>query len=226
MSRPLRTTLVRLTNSLVWRSPARAARKLHGFSLAEHSRMLDMLAAARQTASPARRGLYVRHALDEARHATVFALHSAQIEAARGRPPVGPTRGDTEHLYERLGEVGFLAFVHRGERRGRQQFEGYRDYFTGIGDDKARAMFEAILVDERRHESYSRALLVELAGDERGARRALGRAARWEAWRGWRSAGRFVADRLFTLSMLILLVLVTPLALLVRWRAPVRRGWQ
>jgi rubrerythrin len=215
----MRVALARLTSQVVWRWPRREVRLLRSFARAEASSLLDMVAAARLTSSPARRAAYLRHALDEARHARMFAARADEIDAERGRPVVGVPRVDYEALYERLGEIGFLAFVHRGERRGRRQFEAHRDHFSRIGDARGRALFEVILSDERRHESYTRELLVELAG-QAGARRALRRAAAWEAWRLWRRAGRFVAALLFNIFMTALFVALAPLGIGMRLAAP------
>ena len=119
--------------------------------------------------------------------------------------PLGFVRPDAEDLFERLGEVGFLAFVHRGEQRGRRQFDSYRDHFAHAGDDRMRALFDAVLVDERRHEQYTGTLLREVAGGERAARRALRAAAAWEAWRSWRRAGRALAGVAYVAAMSVAL---------------------
>lgn len=204
---------------LAWRVPGHPARMLQGFARAEQGSMIDLYAAANLTPSPARRALYLRHALDERRHAGMFAHRAAEL----GKP--GPVVADTEQLYERLGEVAFLAFVHLGEARGRAQFEAHRRTCRRLGDMRTVALLEAIDVDEARHERYSRALLVELAGGERAASRALRKARAWEAWRIFRRAGRAVAGRVYALLMLVLFVAIAPLALLVRRVRPARAGW-
>jgi hypothetical protein len=206
--------LARLVTPIVWRVPGHQARKLAGFARAEQGSRIDLYAAARLSPSLARRAAYLRHALDETRHATMFARRADELRRAAGRAPYGPPRADTEQLYARLGELGFLAFVHRGERRGRQQFELYRDHFGRRGDERSRALFEAIISDERRHEDYTRALLVALAGGEAAARRELARAARWQAWRTWRRVGRTVVQPAFALTMTVVYVLLMPLVAL------------
>jgi hypothetical protein len=211
-----RARAARALNRVVWRWPGRGARKLHAFARAEEGSRVDLLLAARRTSSTARRALYLRHALDEARHAFMFARRADELFLTAGRPSLGTPRADGEALFDRLGEVRFLAFVHRGEARGRAQFEAYRDHFAAAGDARTRALFEAIIADERRHEEYTRALLVELAGGERAARRALRWAAAWEAWRAWRRAGRFVAERLFVVTMMALYVVLAPVGLAMR----------
>lgn len=193
--------LLRLVTPLVWRVPGHGARKLFEFARAEQASRLDLLLAARLTPSTARRAAYLRHAADETRHAQMFARRSTELRAASGRGSHGPPIADTEDLFERLGELRFLAFVHRGEARGRAQFELYAKHFAARGDERTAALFGAILVDEQRHESYTRALLVELAGSEAAARGALRRATAWAAWRQWRRAGRALAAVVFAVAM-------------------------
>lgn len=220
------TLLARLLNPIVWRLPGRDARKLFSFARAEHGSMIDLQQAARATASAERASMYLRHASDEARHARMFANRSAELRRARGARSFGHPRADTEDLFDNLGELGFLAFVHRGERRGRAQFEVYRDYFARRGLERNEALFTAIIADEQRHERYTYELLVELAGGEKPAAVALKRSARWEAWRTWRRLGRAVVQPIYGLLMTVLYLVSMPLALLVRVVRPVRAGWR
>jgi len=217
--------LVRLVNPLVWRIPGNHARKLFKFSLAEHGSMLDLSSAANQTLSRERQAAYLRHLLDEKRHAQMFAARSTEIRRKHNLETLGFPNADTEELFKRLGEVRFLAFVHRGERRGRQQFEAYRDWFARHGDNKSRAFFDGIIRDELRHETYTRELLTQLAGSDAAARRELRNAAAWEAWRRWRRLGKFAAEKTYFPLMLLLYMLLTPFAILVRSARPARTGW-
>jgi hypothetical protein len=217
--------LARLVNPVIWRIPGHAARKLFSFSLAEHGSMLDLKAAARLSPCPERRAAYVRHLLDETRHARMFAARCAELRRNDGLPSLGFPQADTEDLFEKLGEVQFLAFVHRGETRGRQQFETYRDWFARRGDDKSRAMFDVIVRDEFRHETYTRELLVKLTGSELLARAELRKAKLWEAWRSWRRAGRFLSEKVYFVFMTLSYLLLPPFALLAMWFRPARTGW-
>ncbi|MFT3767351.1 MAG: ferritin-like domain-containing protein [Minicystis sp.] len=210
---------------IAWRIPGHAARMLHGFARAEQGSMIDLVAAANLTTSPARRALYLRHALDESRHASMFAHRSAELQKTRGLPPIGPVLADSEQLFERLGELRFLAFVHLGEARGRVQFAAHIRTCKRRGDERSVALLTAIEADEARHEQYTRELLVELSGGEREARRAVRRAKLWEAWRLWRRAGRWMAAKVYAALMMIVFVAVAPLSLLVRVVRPARPGW-
>lgn len=225
MRRRLSASIALRISPLTWRTPARSARKLFAFALAEQGSMLDMRLAAARTPSPARAALYLRHADDEARHAQMFARQAQRLAGAARRPfELPPLRADSERLFESLGERDFLAFVHHGEVRARDQFEAYLEWFAQTGRDAEHRLLTAILVDERRHCDYTRELLTELCPDEHEQRRALRRVARWELGRGWLRAGRFLAERVYIATMLLLYILAAPLALLVRVARPIRRG--
>jgi hypothetical protein len=217
--------LARLAAPLAFSSRGRIAKQLFTFALAEQESMLELRAAAARCPSPERKAMYLRHALDEERHATIFAAHAAEIRRALGKPPWGHPRTSCENLYDRLGEVGFLAFVNRGEMRGRSQFEVYEKYFEGRGDDKLRAMFAALIGDEKGHESYTGSLLVKEAG-EAGARHAMAKVIVWEAFRGWRRAGQGIAKGVYVASMTVLFAALAPFALFVRLVKPARSGWK
>lgn len=217
--------LARIIGPLASRIPGHDARMLLGFSLAEQGSMLDLRAAAALSPSPKRRALYLRHSLDEVKHARMYAQRSAELQRARGKEPLYAPQADTEDLFERLGEVAFLAFVHRGENRARAQFEVHRRQFQRRGDEKTAAVFDAILGDEQQHASYTWDLLVELAGGPAEARRAVRKAAAWEAFRLWRRAGRALAGVLYTALMTALYLAIFPFAILVRAARPARGGW-
>ncbi len=132
---------------------------LEQFSATERASSLDLLEAASLTESPERAALYLRHARDEARHAEVFwRLAQREVGLDNLRPAV-----DTEGLFAQHGEAAFLAFVHLGETRGRIQFEIYEEVLRRNGHRLCARAFSAILRDEVRHESYSLALLHNIA---------------------------------------------------------------
>lgn len=210
----LRHALARLVTPVVWRLPGHGGRKLYGFARAEQASRIDLLQAAQRTPSLSRRAAYLRHALDETRHAAMFWRRSSELRLGEHRAPFSAPVADTEDLFERLGERRFLAFVHRGEQRGREQFEIYARHFARRGDRRTAALFEAILVDERRHESYTRALLVELSAGEHAARAELARAALWEAWRTWRRAGRAIAGCVYAAAMTLIYLIAGSIAAL------------
>lgn len=221
----LHLLMAKLAGPIVWRIPGHSARKLFEFALAEQGSMLDLSAAARNTSSESRQALYIKHLLDERRHARMFAHRSAELCQQAGRPTYGSPHADIDHLFEMLGEVRFLAFVHLGEGKACQQFTVYRDWFKRYGDQRTQSLFDAILKDEQRHESYTWELLVQMTGDEQAAHAEVRRARAWEAWRTWRRAGRTLANKLFNLLSLGVYILMAPYAVVTQLVRPYRKGW-
>jgi hypothetical protein len=176
--------------------------------------------AAQRSPSLERQALYLRHASDEARHAQIFWGRAEALE-----PPTGPLFADAEDLYESLGEVGFVAFVHHAERRGREQFEIYADYFGRKSALEDAQLFSNVTADERHHESYSFKLLVELSGSESAARRSLRRVRLWEGFRLWKRSGQTLAGALYALLIWGLFPILFPYALLARVFLRARSGF-
>jgi len=212
--------LARLTAPFAFATPRRTARHLFSFAKAEHESKLELLAAAAACPIPERQAAYLRHALDEQRHAAMFALHSAELMHAAGEVGLGHPVTGSEDLFQRLGETKFLAFVHRGERRGRTQFQAYRDHFARRGNDKLRALFAALITDELEHERYTLALLLDTTKEEPTAAAKASRAmAAWEAVRAWRRAGQGLAGAVYQACMFILYLTLAPFALVLRAKA-------
>ena len=205
----------RLTRWFRWRTPRATARLLLKLAHAERSSFYDLIEAANGSADLARRALYLRHATDEQRHATMFRLRALELDPSLASAPF---HVDFEHLYTSLGEPRFLGVVHLGERRGRAQLTLYRDELSrGARDLKTRAIFDAILKDEAQHESYTEALVTA------AARRW---AWWWEARRAWRRLGARPARALFTVSMWVVFGVMAPFSYLSRQLRRSPTGWQ
>jgi hypothetical protein len=202
----------------------RAARLLHGFACTEEQSQLELRLAARACTDERRQARYLRHALDETRHARAFAEHANELARAAGADGFARPSAGCERLYERLGEVRFLAFVHVGEQRGRAEFETYARLLHQRGADATAQLFEGLIADERQHEAYTAQLLAELAGVD-GARRAVRWVRRWQAWREFRRRGRRLAGALYGVSMLLVYVALAPFALPLRLFGKSERGF-
>jgi len=207
-----------------FRSELGTAQLLHGFARTEEQSQVELRQAARLCIDARRRARYLRHALDEARHARAFAEHAAHWGQVAGAPGFARPSAGCENLYEKLGELRFLAFVHAGERRGRVEFETYARVLRRRGAHPLAELFEDLIQDERQHEAYSARLLEELAGSA-GARRALRWAARDGAWRAFRRRGRALAGALYGATMLLVYVALAPAALAYRALGQERRGF-
>jgi hypothetical protein len=222
--------LTRATAPIAFATTARTARHLFGFARAEHESMLELRAAAAASAAPERAAAYLRHALDEQRHTAMFCLHAAELGTSVGLPGFGAPVTGCDGLFAHLGERGFLAFVHRGERHACEQFAAYRDYFAARRQDKLRALFSALIVDEMEHANYTLRLLAQDAAEQPArpsgaAARALRHAAIGAAWRRFRRAGQALTLHLYNALMMVLYVLLLPLAIR-NAISPSARGWK
>ena len=198
--------------------------RLAAFAQAEEGSRIDLCAAAAQCTDPDRAAKYLEHARDEARHTRMFTARARVIADAHSLPRPAHARADGDHLFEQLGEVAFLAFVHLGEQRAVEQFSRYAAWLKPR-DERTAAVFSALLTDERRHAAYSRALLVALVGEQE-ATAQLRRARMWELWRMWRRAGRRIARLVYQGLFLALVPLLAVLSLWVRLVRPDVRGWR
>lgn len=222
----MRLVFARLLKPFRWRSPRATARMLMAFARAERSSFFDMMEAANTTSDLSRRARYLSHAVDENRHAQMFSLRAVELDPTLAFDD-SLARADFEHLFTRLGEARFLAFVHLGEKRARAQMVMFRDELaafegTARADTKTKALLDAVMVDEAVHESYTREFLAALAPEASELRSARF----WELRRGWLRWGAASSGVLFTLTMWTLYVLMAPLALMEQLKAPSASGWR
>jgi rubrerythrin len=223
--------LMRLSANVAWQGQRRIATKLHGFAMTEAGSAHDMFRAAELTRDPHARRLYLRHALDEARHSRRFSSAARSLDAA-----ARPRRDERRHalpqdLYRRLGDERFLAFVHLSEAQALRQFAALADHFGRRAArgaphaDELTRLFSEIAREERYHVAYSGHLLGLLfSEDERAVRvkRALARERRALAWAAYKRMGVRFGARLAVLLMGVVFVLaMPPFALVMRL---LRRG--
>ncbi|MSP55351.1 MAG: ferritin-like domain-containing protein [Myxococcales bacterium] len=195
----LRRAYLGTMSEVAWRLPGWPQRLLTEFSLAERGSMVDMLAAAQATPRREMRRKYFLHALDEGRHAGIFAERvkalsggrvarsDAVIEDAGLLQDHGIVGGKT--LFERLGELEFLAFVFVAEADAVEQFGVYLD--RKLPDPETTAALRDILKDESFHVSYSKLECERYRREGKPVDAAL-RAVRWRRMKeGWM---RFTRD--------------------------------
>src|SRR3954470_7864270 len=112
----------------VWSDPHRRAQKLLAFAETEADGGRDLARASELTADALLRRLYLRHALDEQRHAEMFRgrgkellrslpLASARVEANWLAPG---ERGLDDLRVEKENDDSLLAFLHLSERSAAQ----------------------------------------------------------------------------------------------------------
>jgi hypothetical protein len=199
------------------RSSQRVARAFGRFALAEDGSALTMRWAAAQTRDPKRAALYLRHAIDERRHARAMRARARELDKSLDES-LEASHADGEDLFAMLGERRFLAFVTLAERRGLAELGAHQRAMARAGDARSSSVLDAILVDEARHASYSRQLLGETCGSERSARFTLVRVALWETRRAVFRHSATMFRALYGLLMaLLFVVLVPPLSFYARW---------
>jgi len=229
----LRKTWLKLVSPLAWARSGAEHRFLASFSETERGSSVDMLAAAELTTRRDLRAKYFIHALDEARHSRLFARRASELgaETVRAKAALDDSRALQTHgivqgrpLFERYGELEFLAFVWCSEALAVEQFDVYRE--LGLLDEKTDTMLGLILADEHFHVSYSNGELERYRREGRGsevgwARRKVLLRRPWEAWMRFSlRVGHVVTS--FWMTMLYMLV-VAPFRLMARREAS---GWR
>jgi len=196
----------------VWRDPVRRGHRLLRFAEVEADGGRDIARAAELTPDPRLRGLYLRHALDEQRHADLFRRRGAELlRANSGKAGWQPDwlapgeRGLDDVSVESGRDASLLAFLHLSERSAAIGFGTYRDAVAG--DPETQGMFARILRDEAFHMNYTRHELGRIAPQKQGW--ILWKARLGRLWKGYlRFAvwlGSLMGGVLLTLQYFILL---------------------
>jgi rubrerythrin len=215
----------------VWSDAHRCARKLLTFAATEADGGRDLSRAAELTADPLLRRLFLRHALDEQRHAELLRARGRTLLAglgparalsfeanwiAPGERGLDDVRVDEEH------DASLLAFLHLSEKAAAGRFAVYREV---IADEETREVFRRILQDEVFHMRYTRSQLERIVPERHRRHLGLARAAR--LWKGYLRIAAAVAGVLGALVLLAQYFLVLPIFALFAKRAARREpaGW-
>ena len=172
----------------VWRDPVRRGHRLLRFAEVEADGGRDLARAAELTADARLRGLYLRHALDEQRHADLFRRRGTELlrlhSGGAGWQPdwLAPgERGLDDVKVERENDAPLLAFLHLSERAAALGFGTYRDVLDC--DEETQAVFARILRDETFHMNYTRHELARVAPKKQGW--ILWKARLGRLWKGY-----------------------------------------
>jgi rubrerythrin len=158
-----------LLHWLVWRDPKRRAVNLLRFAEVEADGGRDLVRAAEVTRDPVLRRLFLKHALDEQRHADLFRRRGVALirTLPAGSSRVQPDwmapgeRGLDDLQVEAEGDEALLAFLHLSEKAAAKDFANYA---AVLGTDPStRDVFEKVLHDETFHMTYTRAQLQRVA---------------------------------------------------------------
>lgn len=185
-----------------------------------------MLRASELAGDPRLRRIFLRHALDEARHARMFRRASMNLDhaAVECLSEHATSHAHLQDLYARKGEVAFLAFVRRAERRGEAHFRALAAHLADSRPELA-SLFLEIAKEERFHAGYSEHWLGKRAGAAQAGH--VFREAREAAWATWRRSGQAIGGRLAWLVCSSFYFTVLPaFAVVARVCDPERPGWK
>ncbi|HEX9297402.1 MAG TPA: ferritin-like domain-containing protein [Polyangiaceae bacterium] len=217
---------------LVWSDAQRRACKLLRFAETEADGGRDLARAAELTRDGLLRRLYLRHAMDEQRHADLFRARAramlltlpsstAAVVEANWFAPGERGLDDLDVEGENDGEL--LAFLHLSERAAAERFAIYERVVSS--DPATQRVFAEILRDEAFHMNYTEAQLKRVCPDRYRFRLLLARLSR--LGKGYLRLAVALAGLIGTLVLLVQYFLVLPLFALLAMRAHRRErlGW-
>ena len=217
---------------LVWRNPRRRAQNLLRFAEVEADGGRDLVRAAEVTKDPLLRRLFLKHALDEQRHADLFRGRGLQlIRALPGRDAAGikadwlapGERGLDDLRVEAEGDAALLAFLHLSEKQAARDFA---NYVAVLGaDPPTRAVFEKVLHDETFHMTYTRSQLSRLAPE--AAKRRIWTARLRRFWKAYLRLASALAGLIGFVILTLQYFIILPAFALLAKRAARREpeGW-
>jgi rubrerythrin len=224
-------TILKPLHRWVWSDAHRRAHKLLRFAETEADGGRDIARAAELTHDGLLRRLYLRHAMDELRHADMFRTRGRAMLVTLPRQEAGAEanwfapgeRGLDDLNVDRERDDTLLAFLHLSERAAAMRFAVYREVLSR--DPETREVFETILRDEAFHMNYTRKQLERVSPRRHGLRLWTARLHRI-----WKMYLRFAAAFASVMGGLILAVqyfVILPVFALAAKRSARRelRGW-
>jgi hypothetical protein len=217
----------------VWADERRRAEKLLTFAETERDGGRDLSRAAERTRDPLLRRLYLRHSLDEQRHAGLFLARGLAILAELGGASPAATfqasafapgeRGLDDLRVDEVADDSLLAFLHLSEKAAAQRFIIYREVLSA--DAATRDVFGDVLADEAFHMNYTYAQLRRVAPRRYGLRLWAARLSR--LWKGYLRLATAIGSMMGRVVLTVqYFVILPPFALLAKRAA--RRlpaGW-
>jgi len=224
--------LLRPIHTWVWTDPHRRARKLLRFAETEASGGQDLSRAAELTTDGLLRRLFLRHALDEQRHAELFrkrgralvrSLDGAAATSFEANWFAPGERGLDDLRVDGENDAALLAFLHLSEKAAAGRFEIYREVLTV--DPETQELFHTILRDEAFHMNYTHRQLTRVAPRKWSA--VLWKARLGRLWKAYLRIAAAVAGLLGTLILLLQYALLLPPFVLLARRHARRepQGW-
>ncbi len=226
--------LLRPVHRWVWDDAHRRGQKLLRFGLTEADGGRDLSRAAELTSDALLRRLYLRHALDEQRHANLFRQRGRAILAALPEGSQAPTfqanmfapgeRGLDDLRVESEKDASLLAFLHLSEKAAAQRFAVYHEVLAAV-DPPTRDVFADILRDEAFHMNYTYAQLKRVSPKRHGFRLWTARLSR--LWKGYLRIATAIANVMGGVILTLQYFIVLPIFAFMAKRAArrLRSGW-
>jgi len=224
--------MIQLLHRWIWRDAERRGRKLLNFAETEADGGRDLVRAAELTQDATLRRLYMVHAADEDRHATLFrtrgtdilrALPARAAEIAQLNWISPGERGLDDLRVHSTSDASLLAFLHLSEKTAAGHFAAYGDAVRN--DPATHAVFREILRDETFHMNYTLLQLNRIA--PRHCRLHLWRARLSRLWKAYLRVMSAIAGVMGTVVLTLqYFILLPPFAFLAK-RAERRepQGW-
>jgi hypothetical protein len=228
--------LLRPLHCWVWSDAHRRGAKLLSFARTESDGGRDLSRAAELTGDPLLRRLYLRHALDEQRHAELFLARGRAILAelpealdASASNPFQATifapgeRGLDDLRVDGERDDSLLAFLHLSEKAAAQRFTVYKDVLAL--DPRTRDVFGEVLADEAFHMNYTYAQLRRVSPRRHGLHLWLARLTR--VWKGYLRLATALGSVMGRIVLTAQYFVVLPLFALAAKRSALRLpvGW-
>jgi rubrerythrin len=225
--------LLRPLHRWVWSSPRRRADKLLRFAETEADGGRDIARAAERTGDALLRRLYLRHAMDEQRHASLFRTRGRDLLAAlQGEGAEGGfqanwlapgERGLDDLAVDQESEDALLAFLHLSEKAAARRFAVYHEVLAV--DPATRAVFGDILKDEAFHMNYTLSQLRRVSPRKHGVRLWWARLSR--LWKGYLRIASALANVMGGVVLAVQYFVILPVFALMAKRAARREspGW-
>ena len=225
--------LLRPVHRSLWADPRRRGYKLLRFAETEADGGRNLARASELTRDALLRRLYLRHALDEQRHAEMFRRRAGALLRSLPRDGLASPmqanwlapgeRGLDDLRVEAESDGSLLAFLHLSERAAAQRFAAYRDVLAM--NPETRDVFRAILRDEAFHMNYTYAQLRRVDPQRHGTELWLARAAR--LWKGYLRVATAIAGVLGGVVLLAqYFLLLAPFSVLAKRAARQQaEGW-
>jgi len=225
--------LLRPLHRWVWSDARRRADKLLRFAETEADGGRDIARAAERTNDALLRRLYLRHAMDEQRHAKLFRTRGRDIlaglaseSAAQGFQAnwLSPgERGLDDLAVDQEKEDTLLAFLHLSEKAAARRFAVYHEVLTV--DPTTRDVFGDVLKDEAFHMNYTLSQLKRVSPGKHGVRLWWARLSR--LWKGYLRIASALANVMGGVVLAVQYFVILPVFALFAKRAAKREppGW-